>query len=323
MGGHRSVKTLLGLQTVVTAVAGHWKVGFPKVGEEHVAAAAPGFRVVDHLLELFARDALLLGVAFLLDEGLLFDDVRRAVEQDALARQSVAAGASRLLVVALDVLGQVVVHDKPHVGFVHPHPEGDRGAHDPGAVPQEVVLAFLALLGFQSRVVGLGGYSGRAQPFREGLGGLATLAVDNAGFLWSRLDPLDDLVGGFAFGQDPVAKIRAVEAGGVAARFAQFEQADDVLAHTEGGRRCQGDEGHAGEGLAQAGQLAVLGPEIVAPFADTVGLVYGNEPHSELGEAFNKTGKHHALRGEVEQFVLPAVQPPEAGLGLFRGKCGI
>ena len=47
----------------------------------------------------------------------------------------------------------------------------------------------------------------------------------------------------------------------------------DVLAHALGRGRRQRHDRHAREVIAQLGELAVLGPEIVSPFADAMGLV--------------------------------------------------
>ncbi len=56
-----------------------------------------------------------------------------ACEQFDDGRRSVPTGASDLLAVALQALGQVVVIDVAHVGLVDAHAESDR-RHDDGAV---------------------------------------------------------------------------------------------------------------------------------------------------------------------------------------------
>ena len=60
------------------------------------------------------------------------------------------------LVIALDVLRQVVVHDEADVRLVDPHPEGDRRAHDPDVVAQEHLLVLRALARVEPGVIGLG-----------------------------------------------------------------------------------------------------------------------------------------------------------------------
>src|SRR2546429_5994777 len=50
-------------------------------------------------------------------------------QQQAFARQPVAARAAGFLVIALDVLRQVVVDHEADVRLVDPHPERDRGAN--------------------------------------------------------------------------------------------------------------------------------------------------------------------------------------------------
>ena len=51
-----------------------------------------------------------------------------AVEHDTDGPLPVPARPPRLLVVALDGLGEGLVDHEPHVGLVDPHPEGDGGA---------------------------------------------------------------------------------------------------------------------------------------------------------------------------------------------------
>ena len=67
----------------------------------------------------------------------------------------VASGPPGFLVIALDVLRQVVVDDEADVRLVDPHPEGDRRAHHPDVVAQEHLLVLRALVRFQAGVIRL------------------------------------------------------------------------------------------------------------------------------------------------------------------------
>jgi hypothetical protein len=60
-----------------------------------------------------------------------------AEEERTIAGEAVAAGTPGLLVIAFDVLGQIVVYDVTHVRLVDAHAEGDRRTHDADLVANE------------------------------------------------------------------------------------------------------------------------------------------------------------------------------------------
>ena len=70
----------------------------------------------------------------------LLHDVRQPVRHPGVGRQAVAAGAARLLVIALDAFRQVEVRDEAHVGLVDAHAERDRRDHHDAVVAEEAVL---------------------------------------------------------------------------------------------------------------------------------------------------------------------------------------
>ena len=76
----------------------------------------------------------------LADEILLLGSVAVGIEQHAITGQAVSPGAARFLIIALNGLGQVVVHHQPHVRFVDAHAEGDGGHHDLHLVADEFLL---------------------------------------------------------------------------------------------------------------------------------------------------------------------------------------
>ena len=69
-----------------------------------------------------------------------------------------------------------------------------------------------------------------------------------------------------------------------------------------------GVHGHAGKGLLQQAELAILRPEVVAPLADAVGLVDGEEGGPETAEPLDETGHRQALRGHVQEDEPPGLQ---------------
>ena len=106
-----------------------------------------------HLLQLRARDLLLLCARLFVDELRLLDHVSRAEQQHAIARQSIASGASGFLVVALDVFRQIVVDDVADVRFVDAHAECDRRADDAHFITQKKLLVRRALSTRKSGVI--------------------------------------------------------------------------------------------------------------------------------------------------------------------------
>ena len=151
---HRAVEGLARVQTVVAAVTGLVRPFLREIAQERGATAFARLGIVHHLAQLLARDPR-FALAFLVDETRLFDDIAGAEKENAIARQTVATGAAGFLVVALDVLRQIVVHDEADVWFVDPHPEGDRRAHHPHVVAQEHLLVLRALARFEAGVIRL------------------------------------------------------------------------------------------------------------------------------------------------------------------------
>ena len=80
-------------------------------------------------------------------EAIVRQHVGPRVEQHAVARQAVAAGAADLLVVALDRPRHVAVDHVADVRLVDAHAEGDGGDHDVDLVAREGVLDALRAAG--------------------------------------------------------------------------------------------------------------------------------------------------------------------------------
>ena len=67
------------------------------------------------------------------------------------------------------------------------------------------------------------------------------------------------------------------------------------------GGRGEGDDGHAAERLAGAGEQAVFGAEVVAPLRDAVGLVDGEAADAGAPEARGEGLVADALGRDVEE----------------------
>ena len=198
--------------------------------------------------------------------------------------------------------------DKADVRLVDAHAEGDGGADHADFVAQE---GFLIARTFRSldagvirqRLDAVGG-----ELAREVFGGLAGHHIDNAALTRPGAQVIHHLVIRTAFADDAVREIGPVETGDVGGAFLQVELLDDVLAHAAGGGGRERHDRHAGKQLAQGGNLAVFGAEIMAPFADAMRLVNGEEGDVPLLQVVEETGEQQAFGSDIEQPVFALVQ---------------
>ena len=305
-------------QAIVTAAAVRLGELLAKIFEQGRPPAAGTLGVVDHLGQLLAGDLLFLGVGFLGDELLLLDDVAGAEEQQAFAGQAVASGPAGFLVVTFKVLGQVVMDDEPDVGLVDAHAEGDGGANDPDLVAQKLVLAGRAVPGLHSSVI-----RGRLDPIGlqalgQAFGALAALTIDDPALLEARADERQRLVVRAGLRSHPIRQVGAIETGQVATGLAQMQLLNDVPAHALRGRGGQRHHRHFRKKAAQLGKLAVFGPEIMAPFADAMGFVHGDEIRLPVPQIFQEPRKHQPFGRHVEEPKFAVMQPAKPLPGLAR-----
>ncbi len=172
-----------------------------------------------------------------------------------------------------------------------------------------------AFLRRQSRVVGLGFHPIFGQPHSHAFCCLARLAINDAAFFGPRAQKIEQLFVGLVFGQHPICQVRAIEAGDIATRVAQFQKGDDIFAHALGSGGGQRHHWRLWKKRPQFGKLAVFGPEIVAPLADAVRLVNGQQVYVPPLQIGQETGKHQPLRRYVEQAILPVMQPAQSQAG--------
>src|SRR5581483_843753 len=78
------------------------------------------------------------------------------IKQYGASRSLVASGAARLLVIALQRVGKVIVDHQPDVSLVDTHAERFGRYHHPALAIHEAALRFLALLRFQLAVITFG-----------------------------------------------------------------------------------------------------------------------------------------------------------------------
>src|SRR5260221_5668413 len=127
---------------------------------------------MDHLLQLGQGDLPLFWTGLFVNKPVLLDYVSGAKEQKALARQAIATGAAGLLIITLDVFRQIVVHHKPHIGFIDAHAEGDGSTYHTYLIAQKQLLVAVDFLGGRTGVARPGAAAILNRTWRDALGGL-------------------------------------------------------------------------------------------------------------------------------------------------------
>ena len=212
--------------------------------------------------------------------------------------------------------------DKAHIRLVDAHAEGDRRAHDEAIFKQEAPLALGAHIGIEPRMIG---ERRDARPL-DGLGevfsGVAGGGIDNAGQARARLDEGDDALGAVAlFRLCGEGEIGPVEARHMDRRLGEVQLGKDVVARAGVGGGGHRKARHTGEQILQPPERAIVRPEIMAPLADAVGFVHGDQRDLHLGEALGQP-RAHAFRRDIEQIHLAArgrLQRFGAGIEVHRG----
>ena len=107
---------------------------------------------------------LFWGLVFLEPPQTLY--VVRRVETETYTFSAVASGTSGLLIVSLKALGDVVVYDETHVGFVDTHSERDRSHNDLYFLHEESILVGCSGLSIHAGMISARRYTIDMQYFR-------------------------------------------------------------------------------------------------------------------------------------------------------------
>ena len=242
-------------------------------GEAAVGVAASGDER-EQAVDVVAAD---LGLA---DEVRDQPAVGRRVEQHAAGGLAVAPGAAGLLVVALERGRQRPVPDGAHVGLVDAHAERGRRDHDAVVGGHEARLARVALGRAEARVVRLGGQVGLAQALGDVLAAGARAGVDDRRPLRGIGEPGGQQRQPRALalhGRDVERQVGAVDARAHLDRIAQPQRAHDVGRDAWRRRGRQRHRAARADRVARIGESQVVGTEVVAPLAQAVRLVDGEE----------------------------------------------
>jgi hypothetical protein len=232
-------------------------------------------------------------------------------------RVSVSAGAADLLVVGLDRLGQVGVGHPADIGLVDAHAEGD-GRHDDQSVfGGEAVLDPAAVFRVHAAVVAERGVPVLAERLGQRLGLCAGAAVDDARLAATGGGEGEDLAAGAVLGLEGKVQVRTVEAAQEGARrFAVEEPGDDLVLRLGIGGGGEGGQRHV-ERAAQLSDPEIVGAEVVAPLADAVRLVNGDQADPGIGQHPLRATGGEPLGGEVKELQLARRQRVPDGVGLL------
>ena len=230
------------------------------------------------------------------------------MEQHAFRREPVAARAPGLLAVLLEALGQRRVQHEAHVGAVDAHAEGHGRDDHVDLLVRERVLRAAAHLGVETGVVGDALHAALAQRFVDALDLLARDRVDDAGLATVARQHAADLLDELVARLHAVDQVRPVAGGHEHERIDEAELALDVAPHVLVGGGGESLQRHERRAAAQLAELAVLGPEIVAPVADAVRLVDRDRRQAARNEALEETLEHEAFGRGVEQLELAALE---------------
>src|SRR5205814_4408722 len=297
-------------EAVITAVARGLTIFFAEIAQQRRAPAFAGFGVMHHLPELLARDAL-LAFALLIDEMRLLDDIARAEKQRAFARQPIAPGAARLLIIAFDVLRQIVMNDEPHVRFIDSHPEGDRRRDHPDVISEEQLLILGALPGRETGVIRFRLYPVLAQVSCQRIRRFSARAINDTAVVRPTSNDCEQLLVRCRFRNDAITEIRPVKAGDVTARIAQRELLEDVRADSFGCGRSECHNWHIRQMSPQLFQFAIFRPEIMTPFTDAMRLVDRALRNVPIERTLQKRVEHQAFWRDVKQLVLATMKPAQ------------
>ncbi len=305
LGGDRAVPGLGRVLAGVARAAGA-RMFLAEVAQQLRAAALDRLAEGQHRVEVGRQPAPVRQVALGLGDHLaLLHDVGQAVGEPRRRRQAVAPGTARLLVVALDGLGQVEVRHEPHVGLVDAHAERDGRDHDHAVLPQEGGLVGRAHLGGQARVVRQGADALLGELLRGPLDRRARQAVHDPGVaLVLGAQQVQQLLERAVLGGHPVGDVGPVEARHEVPRLDQAQALRDLLAGVLGGRRGQRDARHPGPAFGQRAEAQVVGPEVVPPLGHAVRLVDGEQRDRALVEQPRRRLDAEPLRGQVQQVQL-------------------
>ena len=212
-------------------------------------------------------------------------EILRAPEQMRDCWIAVAARAAGFLIIGLDRFRQAGMRDEADVGLVDAHAECDRRADHHVFARDEIRLVFRADMLLQPRMIGAGRPAGAGERLRQFFRCRARLRIDDAG-AGRACDDVGDLLGRVRLGADRIADIGPVEARHDQPILRNAELREDIGAGMRVRRRGQRQPRHVREGIHQRREQAIIGAEIVPPFADAMRLVDREQAELRAAQQF-------------------------------------
>ncbi len=163
------------------------------------------------------------------------------------------------------------------------------------------VLVAAAVFVRHAGVVGQGLVAERRELGRDLLDVGPANAIDEARLVRVAADHLANLPHQVAAAANAIDQVRPIERTDQHLRLAEAELADDVVADVRRGGGRVGVERDVGEAILEHPQPAILGAEVVPPFADAVGLVDRQERERHLLQEVERPVGEQSLGREVEQ----------------------
>src|SRR5690606_39029143 len=246
----------------------------PKIMEYEFSAGHGSFRIGHDLLQQGAS-YLLFGHGLAGHELFKFFNVLIGVEGQTMPFSPIPARTARFLIVALNALGNVVVDHKTHIGLVDSHTKGYGGHHDVHILHQEHVLVFGTGLGIKARVVGHRTDFVDLKDLCQFLHLFSAETIDDAGLSPMLFYKTDDVrIHILGLGPDLIKEVGPVERGLEDLGIDHPQVFDDVLLYLWGRRGGKADyRDSLPQTVDDSFDVAVLRPEIMAPFRYAVGLV--------------------------------------------------
>ena len=230
-------------------------------------------------------------------------------QHDRVGGLSVAPRAAYLLIIALDRKRHAAADHVAHIGLVDAHAEPRRRDHHRRPPRHERLLRRPLLVVAELAVVERGGHACSLERAVDSLGFGNRDAIEDSAFVSPRAcsshAPRLALVVGHA--HNGKRKVGAVERGDYLQGVLQAKGLGDVFADPRGCRRRQRDHSRAlVEPLDERADFAVVAAEVVAPFADAMGLIDGNEGDREVLDGRQESRVRQALRRNVQDLELAA-----------------
>ena len=197
--------------------------------------------------------------------------------------------------------------DEADVRLVDPHAERDRRDHDHLLGADEGGLVARPHPWLEPGMIRKDGPAGGAELLGQPLRLVAARNVDDPGPRLIGEERLE-LSALAVAGTDMIADVRPIEAGDDEAVLADAELDQDVAAGALVGGRGQRQPGNFGETFQERPKKPIVGPEVMTPFGNAMGLVDGDQGQADSRDQVSKGFAGGALRRDIDQVQLARLE---------------